>query len=184
MLRMKSLAFLILIAAAALSLSVASYEYQKSTSRHISRLAMRDTHDNAVIEANAISKSLSAEIADIAGNLRLLAHAPTVQNSDMHAQNLFDSSQAITSELTDGYYWIDKDGKVVTYSEINTGKFPDYRGNDLSFREYFTIPKQTLKPFISTVIDSRDGVPRLYLSNPIISSNGDFGGVVVASIST
>ena len=184
MLRTKSLALIILIAAAAISLSVASYEYHNSTSRHISNLAMSDTHDNAVIEANAISKSLSAKIADIAGNLRLLTNAPSVQNRDVHAQNLFDSSQAITSELTDGYYWIDKDGKVVTYSEINMGKFPDYRGNDLSFREYFTIPKQTLKPFISTVIDSRDGVPRLYMSSPIIRPAGDFGGVVVASIST
>jgi signal transduction histidine kinase len=184
MLQKKSLLLIVLIAAGATSLSIASYQYHDSTSNRITSLAKRDIHDNAIIEANAISRALSTKIADVAGNLRLLANAPSVQNGDVTGQQLFDSSQTITSDLTDGYYWIDRDGKIVTYSEINTGKFPDYRGDDLSFREYYKVPKQTLKPFISTVIDSRDGVLRLYLSHPIVDLKGNFSGVVVAAIST
>jgi signal transduction histidine kinase len=168
----------------AISLSIASYQYHDSTNKKIISLAERDIHDTATIEANAISRALSTEIKDISNNLRLLSQSRSIQNHDIPAQELFDFSQSRTSELTDGYYWIAKDGKIVTYSEINTGKFPDYRGDDLSFREYYQAPKKTLRSFVSTIIDSRDGVPRLYLSHPILDANGKFNGVIVVSIST
>ncbi|MEO9295632.1 MAG: sensor histidine kinase [Nitrososphaera sp.] len=184
MLQRKSIFLVVLIAAGATTLSVASYLYLNSTSNEIINLARQDIHDNAKIEANAISHALSAKITEVSSNLGLLSQAPAVQDKDMRAQQLFDSSQAITSGLTDGYYWLDRNGKIITYSEINTGKFPDYRGDDLSYRDYYQMPKQSLKPYTSTVLDSRDGVPRLYLSNPIIASDGKFDGVIVAAIST
>ena len=47
----------------------------------------------------------------------------------------------------------------------------NYTGIDLSHRGYFQIPKQHGIPYISTVIDSNDRVPRIYISFPILEGN-------------
>jgi hypothetical protein len=74
-------------------------------------------------------------------------------------------------------------------------QFSEYAGDDRSFRSYFYQPRETLRPYFSTVIESVDGVQRLYISHPINServenttnndNNGSssiFNGVVVSSI--
>ena len=45
-----------------------------------------------------------------------------------------------------------------------------YKGADLSSKEYFIIPKNTLTQYYSSVIESVDKVPRLYISFPIIDN--------------
>jgi signal transduction histidine kinase len=84
--------------------------------------------------------------------------------------------------ITEGYYWLDGNGRIVTYSEADTGKFPDYRGDDLSFRDYFQVPARDRVAYASTVALSVDDVSRMYISQPILDSHGDFRGVVVAAI--
>src|SRR5437870_8824491 len=79
--------------------------------------------------------------------------------------------------------WLDRDGKIVWISNMNQSTYQKYRGTDLSYRPYFTVPKDTHKAYYSSLIDSNDKVPRLYISYPIInSSTGIFKGVVVSGI--
>ncbi len=76
-----------------------------------------------------------------------------------------------------------RDGKIVWISNMNQSTYQKYRGTDLSYRPYFTVPKDTHKAYYSSLIDSNDKVPRLYISYPIInSSTGIFKGVVVTGI--
>ncbi|MEW6603550.1 MAG: sensor histidine kinase [Thermoproteota archaeon] len=181
----RNLLLLIAIAAGASALAVASYQYYNFTTKKIIEISEQDVHSNAQIETYAISNALTGKIADIDNNLKLLASSPVVQQGDLRAQQLFDATQATSAVLTDGYYWLNENGFIITYSEFNTRKFPDYRGDDLSYREYFSVPRETLEPFASTTLDSVDGVPRMYLSQPIINTQtGQFSGVMVASIST
>lgn len=104
--------------------------------------------------------------------------------SGNQVQGLLDTAQFSTVEITEGYYWLDGNGRMVTYSEVDTGKFPDYRGNDLSFRDYFQVPARDHVAYASTVALSVDDVSRMYVLQPILDSQGDFRGVVVAAIRT
>ncbi|HJU34890.1 MAG TPA: sensor histidine kinase [Nitrososphaera sp.] len=66
-----------------------------------------------------------------------------------------------------------------------------YAGEDRSFRPYFYEPRRTLKPYFSSLIESIDGVPRLFIAHPIFldlgSADNDnsglfFNGVLVSAI--
>ncbi len=84
--------------------------------------------------------------------------------------------------------WLNKDGKINWISNINESSYQKYKGKDLSYRPYFAIPKETHTVYYSSLIESNDKVPRLYISYPVINrtgtgnDNGIFTGVVVASI--
>ncbi|MDQ5843170.1 MAG: sensor histidine kinase [Thermoproteota archaeon] len=69
--------------------------------------------------------------------------------------------------------------------------YEQYVGGDRSTRSYFSQPRDTLKPYFSSLIESVDGIPRLYIAHPIISGNGQnnnnsngsvFNGVIVSAI--
>jgi signal transduction histidine kinase len=85
--------------------------------------------------------------------------------------------------------WLDKDGKLVWVSNINQTAYQKYKGTDLSYRTYFSIAKTTHSGYYSSLIESNDKIPRLYVSYPVINMTGKeggaagiFTGVVVASI--
>ncbi len=67
-------------------------------------------------------------------------------------------------------------------SKSNSGRY-------LSYRPYFTTPKETHTEYYSSLIESNDKVPRLYISYPVLNmtttGKGEqqvFSGVVVAAI--
>jgi signal transduction histidine kinase len=152
------------------------YQYSNSISGEIVNLAIDDIESNAKIQSHVISHSLANSVSTIISNLRVLANAPSIQNGSLSSQILFDAAQESTKGLTEGYYWLDRDGKVITYSQVN--EFPDYRGADLSSRDYFKIPRDKNIPYFSSVINSTDKVQRVYISYPIIgnSVNGNGSG--------
>lgn len=135
-------------------------------------------------------------IDSITTNLRALANAPTIQNNETEkAQILFNTAQASTHELTDGYYWINKEGRVIMWSNMNQTTPQQYNGVNLTSKDYFIIPKNTHTPYYSSVIQSTDNVSRLYIAFPIIdnqaktdnntapSKTETFKGVIVVGIS-
>lgn len=67
--------------------------------------------------------------------------------------------------------------------------YDQYAGEDRSFRPYFYEPRDTLRPYFSSLIESVDGVPRLYIAHPISLDTGQnnnnssvFNGVVASAI--
>ncbi|HEY6884178.1 MAG TPA: sensor histidine kinase [Nitrososphaeraceae archaeon] len=192
-----NIALLFIIAAAGISLSILSYQYSTFTANEISKAASQDVRLNARIEGYDLSRILVHSIDSITTNLRELANAPTIQSNETEkAQVLFNTAQKSTNKLTDGYYWINQEGKVIMWSNMNQTTSHQYKGVNLSSKEYFTIPKNTHSPYYSSVIESTDNVPRLYISFPIIgnqpkiknnttavSKTEIFKGVIVAGIS-
>lgn len=152
------------------------YQYSNSISGEIVNLAIDDIESNVKIQSHVISRSLANSVSAIISNLRVFANAPSIQNGSLSSQTLFDAGQESTKGLTEGYYWLDRDGKVITYSQVN--EFPDYRGADLSSRDYFKIPRDKNMPYFTSVINSTDKVQRVYISYPIIgnSVNGNGSG--------
>jgi signal transduction histidine kinase len=171
------------IVASVTLVSVFSYANSERVSEKISELASQEMRTAAKVSAHDLALALTSKFDRISANLVILTKAPTLQSADQ-VQGLLDAAQLSTADITEGYYWLDSTGRIVTYSDVYSGKFPDYRGNDLSFRDYFQVPARDHTAFASTVAQSVDGVSRMYVSQPILSSQGDFHGVVVAAIRT
>jgi signal transduction histidine kinase len=185
-----SILLLVLIGAIAVALSIASYQYSAFTSEEIRQIAVRDIRSNAEIEAHDIANNLKNKIDAIRSNLALLSSVPAIQNQDVEtSKKLFSDAQKSTSDITSSYFWVDKDGKLLWANAFeNHTIYDQYVGDDRSFRPYFSEPRDTLKSYFSTVIESIDQVPRLYIAHPIIlnssenNNNPTFNGVVVSAI--
>jgi signal transduction histidine kinase len=172
----KNLVLLSIIAAIALVLSILSYQYYVSTSNQVIKLAAEDIRSNARIQVHDLSTSLANKLDSVTSNLRLLSTSPTVQSNEYdRATTLIDSAKNSTSQLVDFYMWLDRTGKILWISNINQTIYQKYSGTDLSYRPYFILPRDTLKPFYSSTINSNDNVPRLYISYPIVSNVSTVG---------
>jgi len=177
---------LILVIGVGISLSFLSYHYSGITADQISSVASTDIRSNAIIETDGLSRTLIHIIDPISTNLEILSNVANYSNVEW-TKNLIDRAQNSTENLTEGYYWIDENGRIVAISNVNSSLIHSYNSIDLSNREYFVIPKETMSKYYSSAIESIDKVPRLYISFPIIekssnSSKNVFKGVIVSSI--
>ena len=177
---------LILVIGVGISLSFLSYHYSGITADQISSVASTDIRSNAIIETDGLSRTLIHIIDPISTNLEILSNVANYSNVEW-TKNLIDRAQNSTENLTEGYYWIDENGRIVAISNVNSSLIHSYNSIDLSNREYFVIPKETMSKYYSSAIESIDKIPRLYISFPIIekssnSSKNIFKGVIVSSI--
>ena len=187
-----SVLFLVLIGAIAIGLSIASYQYSTFVSQETRKIAAQDIRSNAEIEAHDIANNLNNKLDAVRSNLAILSNTSTVQNQDVEAsKELFSDAQGTTSDLTSSYFWIDKDGKLLWSNAFkNQTLYEQYSGDDRSFRPYFYEPRDTLKSYFSTLIESIDGVPRLFIAYPIVlniteninNNNPVFNGIVVSAM--
>lgn len=201
----KSTIILSIIVVSSIILSLFSYNYFTETTDKIQSLAIRELQTNSEIEAFSISNGLGNAINAISSNLELIANSPSTTDCNIsEIQILLNKGLESTANISDGYYLLDKKGKLVTFTGMDEKDNTRYIGTDLSSREYFMIPKQNGTIYISTVIISNDNIPSMYISVPIFSSfapqvtnvdnrtNGNeslnisktFEGVVFASIET
>ena len=197
MISKNSLVILIAISATAIILSILAYQYSNSISTKVVDIATQEIRSNAIIQAHDLSEILANRIESIIPLLQTLADSPAIQNNEFQrARLIIDFRQNYTSDLTDFYMWLDKDGKLVWISNINSTTYQQYKDFDLGYRPYFTMAKNSSMEYYSSVIESNDRVPRYFLSYPILSKQGgeyrdvnatekgSFMGVVVAGIRT
>jgi signal transduction histidine kinase len=185
---------LVLIGAVAIGLSIASYQYSAFTSEEIRKIGTQDIRSNTEIQAHDTANNFKNSIEAVRSNLALLSGIPAIQNQDLEgSKELFSDAQETTSNITSSYFWLDKDGKLLWANAFeNSTIYNQYAGDDRSFRPYFSEPRDTLAPYFSSLIESIDGVPRLYVAHPIIvdtiqynnsnNSRSFFNGVVVSAI--
>jgi signal transduction histidine kinase len=186
-----NIVILAVIAGIALVLSIFSYEYSILTSNKIVDIASQEVRSNSKIEVHDISLILANIFQTVDALLKTLAESPALHNNEYkRADIVINSRQHSSSDLTDFYMWLDKNGKINWISNINQTTYQKYKGTDLSYRPYFSIPKETHTVYYSSLIESNDKIPRLYISYPVINttatrigtSNGVLTGVVVTSI--
>jgi signal transduction histidine kinase len=188
-----NIVILAVIAGIALVLSVFSYEYSILTSNKIVDIASQEVRSNTRIEVHDISLILANKLQTVGALLQTLADSPAVHNNEYkRADIVINGRQHSSSDLTDFYMWLDKNGKINWISNINDTTYQKYKGTDLSYRPYFSIPKATHTVYYSSLIESNDKIPRLYISYPVINTtgtgtrtgtaNGIVTGVVVTSI--
>ncbi len=164
-----------LIGAIAIGLSIASYQYSDFTSEEIRKIGTQDIRSNAEIEAHDIANILNNKIDAVSNNLAILSGVPAIQNQDIESsKKLFSDAQKTTSNTTSSYFWLDRDGKLLWANAFyNTTIYDQYAGDDRSYRPYFSEPRDTFRAYFSSLIESVDGVPRLYLAQPIVLNSSE-----------
>ena len=187
----RSTPLVVIIVIAAIGLSFVSYQYSSLSARQILDLGSEEARSNARIQAHDLSAVLANKIESASDNLETIASSKTLQNQDIEgAIPLLNAAQKSSADITSSYSWLDEDGKIVWATSFNNATLrQQFTGADFSYREYYSQPRDTLKPYFSTLIESIDSVPRLTISYPIIGKQIDaaegsstFKGVVVAGI--
>lgn len=157
-----------LLLVSSIGLGLLSYNFFTQTSNKIQELAVNSLQTNAEIEVSSISNILTNSIHYVKYNLDRISTSPSsIEGNLTGIQTLLDLAQVSTNNVTDGYYFLNNNGTVITYSDIDKNVFPNFKGINLGHRDYFQIPKQNGSFYISTVIDSTDHIPRIYISTPI-----------------
>ena len=184
--KVRGIGFIVIIASVATIVGITSYFLSTINSEQIVSESQKNTDRTAMIHTKDAGTVLESKAKDVRSNLAIMAQTNVIrQHLVEDAEPLFTTAQGTTADFTDSYFWIDKDGKLNWASSFtNRTIFELYAGADRSDRPYHTVPKETHGFFISSIVESIDGVPRFYFSFPIITNVGDietFDGEVVAS---
>ena len=183
-----SFVLIILIVAVAAILSIISYQFSTHNTNEILNIASDDIRSNANIQSHDLSTIVEQELDKVTAILKTLASAPAIHNSEIQrGRDIINLRQEATSDITDGYFWLDKDGKLVWSSRFvsNQSLYEQFKDTNLADQLYFTIPRTTETTYYSSVIESLEGVPMIYISMPVIGNNGTataFEGAIVAGI--
>lgn len=176
-------ALLAAIVSLAVGLAILSFEYSSNTREQILAVASANARSTANIQVHDLSVALSNKVETVSSNLQLLSEAPLIEEQDVERTiPLFNAAYASTSGFVSSYFWVDAEGKLLWANAfVNETLAQQYIGADRSFRDYYIQPRDTLMPYYTTVIESVDSVPRLYIGQPIIG-DGEFKGVLAAAI--
>ena len=113
----KTTVVILVIIAAVLSIFV--YEYSTFTSKKIVDIASNEVRSDARIEVHDISQILANKLQNVGVLLQTLSESPAVHNNEFkRADTVINSRQHSSSDLTDFYMWLDKNGKINWISNI------------------------------------------------------------------
>lgn len=176
-----------IVISSAVGLSLFSYQSSSMAAAKIVDIATEEARSNAKIQTRDLSALLAKQIESVANNLDILSASRAIQDQDIERGILlFASAQKTTSEITSGYSWLDKDGELLWGTGFSDPEVrQEFEGADFSYREHYLEPRETLRPYYSTLFEGVDGVPRLTVSYPVIGKDdgtSGFKGVVVAGI--
>lgn len=168
--------------------SVLVYYFSSEAVENVIKVASANVRLNAQTQAHDISRIFSNKVQDVLNNLHIIASSSSVMTGNIdRAAPFFATAQSATHDFTDSYFWVDKEGKLLWANAFsNPDIYNAYVGQDRSNRSYFSTPKNTNSPFVSAVIESVDGVPRIYYAYPIIGEAAseeeqqEFNGIVAA----
>ncbi|MGB8935190.1 MAG: hypothetical protein WCC17_08800, partial [Candidatus Nitrosopolaris sp.] len=104
---------LVIIAAVALVLSIVTYQYSTFTSNKIVDIASQKVISDARIEVHDISQILANKLQNVGVLLETLSDSPAIHNNEYkRADNVINARQDSSSDLTDFYMWLNKNGKI------------------------------------------------------------------------
>src|SRR5215831_12176520 len=150
-----NIVILAVVAVIALTFSIMSYQYSILTSNKIVDVASQEVRSNTRIEAHDISQIFTNKLQIVGTLLQTLSESPAIHNNEYkRADIVVDTRQHSSSDLTDFYMWLDKSGKINWISNINESTYKKYKGTDLSYRPYFTFPRDTHSVYYSNLIES------------------------------
>jgi signal transduction histidine kinase len=178
-------ALLALVASVAVGLVLISLEFSSSARKQILDIASTDARSKAEIQVHDLSVALANKVESVSSNLQVMSDATGIEEQNVERTvPLFAGARESTRDFVSSYFWVDAEGKLLWADAfVNETIKQQYIGGDRSHREYYIQPRETLMPYYSTVIESVDLVPRLYIAQPIVEEqDSTFKGALVASI--
>jgi signal transduction histidine kinase len=166
---------LLIIAIIGIGLSILSYQYSSFTANEIANISSQDVRSNAKIEVYQLSRILVRSMESISNNLQGLSNSISlldIENDNI--QKLFDTAQASTRDLTNGYYMFDMNGDIVSTTSNKTIA-ANYNGIKPNSSELLLSPKTSNTTYYSSIIDVDNQFPQLIISYPVIKSNVTLG---------
>lgn len=172
---------LLIIAIIGIGLSILSYQYSSFTANEIANISSQDVRSNAKIEVYQLSRILVRSMESISNNLQGLSNSITLLDVEKdNVQKLFNSSQASTGDLTNGYYMFDMNGEVISGTS-NMSITTNYNGIKPNSSDIFLSPKTRNAPYYSSIIDVNNQFPQLFISYPVIKDNVTFRNTTTQS---
>ena len=162
---------LLIIAIIGIGLSVLSYQYSSFTANEIANISSQDVRSNSKIEVYQLSRILVRSMESISNNLQGLSNSISLLDTNNDSiQRLFDSAQASTRDLTNGYYMFDMNGNLISKTSNKTIA-ANYNGIKANSSNLFLSPRTSNTTYYSSIIDVNNQFPVLFISYPVIKSN-------------
>jgi signal transduction histidine kinase len=163
---------LLIIAIIGIGLSILSYQYSSFTANEIANISSQDVRSNSKIEVYQLSRILVRSMESISNNLQGLSNSISLLDTNNDSiQRLFDSAQASTRDLTNGYYMFDMNGNLISKTSNKTIA-ANYNGIKANSSNLFLSPRTSNTTYFSSIIDVNNQFPVLFISYPVIKSNG------------
>lgn len=163
-----SIVILVIIVAVGFLSSFLSYQYSSITANKVEELASDNIQSNARITAFDLSRLFFHTVNPIVNKLEVLSESlPAAFNNHSLNQILLNYAQDSTPQLTEGYYLLDKVGRIKSWIGVDPQNLTSFSGSNSTDREFIQIPLETSLPYYSNVLDSQDNNPRLFISFPI-----------------
>jgi signal transduction histidine kinase len=185
---------LLIIAIIGIGLSILSYQYSSFTANEIANISSQDVRSNSKIEVYQLSRILVRSMESISNNLQGLSNSISLLDTNNDSiQRLFDSAQASTRDLTNGYYMFDMNGNLISKTSNKTIA-ANYNGIKANSSNLFLSPRTSNTTYYSSIIDVNNQFPVLFISYPVIkgsatlrnnntqSNMSNFEGIVFTTI--
>jgi signal transduction histidine kinase len=185
---------LLIIAIIGIGLSILSYQYSSFTANEIANISSQDVRSNSKIEVYQLSRILVRSMESISNNLQGLSNSISLLDTNNDSiQRLFDSAQASTRDLTNGYYMFDMNGNLISKTSNKTIA-SNYNGIKANSSNLFLSPRTSNTTYYSSIIDVNNQFPVLFISYPVIkgsatlrnnntqSNMSNFEGIVFTTI--
>ena len=186
---------LLIIAIIGIGLSILSYQYSSFTANEIANISSQDVRSNSKIEVYQLSRILVRSMESISNNLQGLSNSISLLDTNHDSiQRLFDSAQASTRDLTNGYYMFDMNGNLISKTSNKTIAAANYNGIKANSSNLFLSPRTSNTTYFSSIIDVNNQFPVLFISYPVIkgsatlrnnntqSNMSNFQGIVFTTI--
>lgn len=172
---------LLIIAIIGIGLSILSYQYSSFTANEIANISSQDVRSNAKTEVYQLSRILVRSMDSISNNLQGLSNSISLLDIEKdNVQKLFDSAQASTRDLTNGYYMFDMNGEVISGTS-NKSIMTNYNGINTNSSDILLSPKARNTTYYSSIIDVNNKFPQLFISYPVIKDNVTFSNITTQS---
>jgi signal transduction histidine kinase len=172
---------LLIIAIIGIGLSILSYQYSSFTANEIANISSQDVRSNAKTEVYQLSRILVRSMGSISNNLQGLSNSISILDIEKdNVQKLFDTAQASTRDLTNGYYMFDMNGEVISGTS-NKSITTNYDGIKANSSDILLSPKARNTTYYSSIIDVNNQFPQLLISYPVIKDNVTFSNITTQS---
>lgn len=167
------LSVLIIICIASVILSVILYLFLYDSSKRIENISIEYVKSNSINVIDNLREIIQNKIQTVASNLQIMGNAPAIVHQNISGITNLEVSQDTSKDITEGYGWIDENGKTiwVTTFTSNKSNFEQFSNYSILNNPYFQIPKETFKPYVTDAFSNKayNHISRFIFSYPILS---------------